>query len=210
MEITLQSIAIGKPQTYGKDDNSFISSYKKDEYFQFIDVDELGIIGDTQTDKRYHGGVNKAIHFGSNVHFKNFKNLYNQDLDKLAIGCNIIVNGLDESNVNVGDIYLIGDVRVQVTQPRQPCWKIGALFGKDVSRYIIKNTACGWYVKVLQEGTLDLNDSIVLEKRESGFSIKDLSVYLHQLPDKDIIENILQIEPLATSYKKDLLDKIKP
>lgn len=43
--ITIKSIAIGKPKEYGEGDNKFISSYKKDQFFQFLEVDEFGISG---------------------------------------------------------------------------------------------------------------------------------------------------------------------
>jgi len=199
MSYKLHSIAIGQPQSYGEGDNSFISSYKKNQFFQYIYITDLGLEGDTQSDKRYHGGIDKAIHFGSSIHFEKFP------MDRLAIGCNILVDGLDENNVCVGDIYTIGDIKVEVTQPRQPCWKIGALFGKEVSRYIIKNNACGWYVRVLDEGVIDLNDEMVLESRVSKYTIKDLALFLHHLPQQNVIDEVLSIDSLAQSYKDDLL-----
>ena len=199
--ITINSIGIGKPKEYGEGENSFLSSYKKDQFFQFLEVDEFGISQDTQSDKRYHGGVDKAIHMGASEHFKRY------EMDRLALGCNILVSDITEDDVCAGDIYSIGDIVLEVTQPRQPCWKIGALFGKEVSRYIIKNHACGWYLRVLQGGMLDINDSMILEKRVSQYTIKDLSTYLHTLPSKDIIDEVLKIEALADSYKEDLRNK---
>jgi len=197
MEANIKSIAVGKSKTYGEGDNQFQSGYKKDQFFNFVDVGELGLDGDTQVDKRYHGGIDKAIHFGSETHFKNFT------MDRQAIGSNIFIDTLDESDIHVGDIYSVGDIEIEVTQPRQPCWKIGALFGKETSRYIIKNYATGWYVKVLQAGMIDINDSLVLQKRVSEFSIKQLSIYLHIPPkDKEIIDAVLNTEPLADAYKR--------
>lgn len=204
MQTNIKSIAIGKSKTYGQGDNQFESAYKKDQFFNFIEVDEFGIAGDVQVDKRFHGGIDKAIHIGSSKHFENFT------MDKLAMGCNILINNWDENDIFVGDIYSIGDVQVQVTQPRQPCWKIGALFGKDVSRYIVKNNATGWYVKVLQGGMMDINDVMILQDRSSEFSIKQLSSYLHKPPlEKNIIDKILAIDSLAEAYKEDLHRQIK-
>lgn len=204
MQTNIHSIALGKSQTYGQGDNQFESAYKKDQFFNFVEIDELGIAGDVQVDKRFHGGIDKAIHIGSTKHFENFT------MDKLAMGCNILINGWDENDIFVGDIYCIGDVKVQVTQPRQPCWKIGALFGKDVSRYIVKNNATGWYIKVLQGGIMDINDVMILQDRSSEFSIKQLSSYLHKPPlEKNIIDKILAIDSLADAYKEDLQRRIK-
>lgn len=204
MEAQIKSIATGNIVKYGECGNIFESAYKKDQFYNFLEVSELGLLSDEHADRKHHGGKDKAIHIGSSKHLESFKELYETQLDKLAIGCNILIDSLDESEVNVGDVYSIGDIIVEVTQPRQPCWKIGALFGKDVSRYIIKNSATGWYVRVLQEGTIDINDTMVLEKRVSDISIKELSYYLHKPPsDEGLISKILSIEPLADSYKKD-------
>jgi len=203
MEAKIKSIALGKSKTYGDGDNKFQSGYKKDQFFNFVEVDELGIMGDIQVDKRYHGGVDKAIHFGSTRHLEDF------DMDKLAIGCNIFIDHFDEHDIHVGDIFIIGDIEVQVTQPRQPCWKIGALFGKETSRHLIKNYITGWYVRVLQGGTIDINDSMILKTRVSRFSIRQLSIYLHTPPkDQHVIDEILNLSELASAYKESLKKSI--
>lgn len=205
MKANIISIAAGKTKVYGQDDNSFTSAYKKDIYFNFCDIDEYGIIEDTQVDKRYHGGVDKAIHMGSAKHFETFKNINSKEMDKLAIGCNILIDSFDEDDICVGDIYSIGDIQIEVSQPRQPCWKIGAIFDKQTSRYITKQSAPGWYARVLIDGVLDINDEMVLEKRVSNITIKQLHNYLLSIPkDEETIKNILNTQALASAYKKDL------
>lgn len=205
MKANILSIAAGKAKTYTKGDDEFQSAYRKDLFFNFIELNDLGIVEDYQCDKRYHGGEDKALHIGSSKHFENFRNLYGKDMDHLSMGCNIIIDNLDENDICIGDIYAIGDITIQVTQPRQPCWKIGALFGKEASRYIVKNHATGWYARVLCEGIIDKNDEMILEERVSPVTIKNLSTYLHNPPlDKDLIENLFSMPFLAKAYKNDL------
>ena len=205
METTIKSIATGVAQSYDIKDNIFISAYKKDKFVNSCEVSSLGLEGDFQVDKRFHGGLDKAIHIGSSKHFETFKNIHDKELDKLAIGCNIFINNYDENDICIGDIYTIGEVKIEVTQPRQPCWKIGALFGKEISRFIIKHSATGWYVRVLSEGILDIKNPIILEKRISNITIKDLSNYLSHPPkeNKNLIDEILNSPALAQSYKDD-------
>jgi len=205
MKTTLKSIATGVAQEYTIKNKVFISAYKKDTYIKTCEVDLLGLKGDFQEDKRFHGGVDKAIHIGSSKHFELFKKHHTKDLNPLAIGCNIFIDHYDENDICIGDIYTLGDIKIQVTQPRQPCWKIGALFGKDVSRYISKNQATGWYVKVLTKGILDIKNPMILEKRLSKISIKELSDYLQTPPtDTKLIKEILEMDFLAQAYKDDL------
>jgi len=205
METTLKSIATGVAQKYTIKDKAFISAYIKDTYIKTCKVSSLGLRDDFQVDKRYHGGEDKAIHIGSSKHFETFKNLHDKELDKLAFGCNILVDTYTEDDICIGDIYTIGDIKVEVTQPRQPCWKIGALFGKEVSRFIIKQSATGWYVRVLNEGILDIKNPMILEERLSTISIKELSGYLKTPPtDAKLIKEILEMDFLAQAYKDDL------
>lgn len=205
MKANIKSIAIGKAKSYKFGKNEFESAYKKDELVDSIRVDKYGLIGDEQFDHRFHGGVDKAIHIGSNRHLKK-----NPEFDRLSIGCNILVKKIDESDICIGDIYKIGEVKVEVTQPRQPCWKIGALFGKDVSRYISKKHATGWYVRVLKDGVIKKDDQMVLKKRVSNLTIKNLSQYLRVPPtDKRIIDEVLNLEALASSYRKDFLQALQ-
>lgn len=205
MKANIKSIAVGKAKSYMFGKNEFQSAYKKDEFVEFIRVDKYGFIGDEQFDHRYHGGVDKAIHIGSNKHLKR-----NPNFDRLSIGCNILVKKIDESDVCVGDVYKIGEVKVEVTQPRQPCWKIGALFGKQTSRYISKKHATGWYVRVLKDGTIKKKDQMILKKRVSNLTIKNLSQYLKFPPtDKRIIDEVLNLEAIGSSYRKDFLKALQ-
>ena len=154
MKTTLNSIATGIAIDYNIKNNIFSSAYKKDNFLRSSRVTTLGLENDFQVDKRYHGGVDKALHIGSIKHFELFKKIHNYNLNQCAIGCNILINDFDESDIYVGDIYSLGEIIIEVSEPRQPCWKIGALFGKEVSRFMIKNRAMGWYARVLKEDYL--------------------------------------------------------
>lgn len=205
MRTILRSIAIGKPKEYRFSEKVFESAYKKDKFLNKVEVTKLGIEGDFQVDKRFHGGADKAIHFGCIKHLEKNKNF-----DKLAIGCNILIDSYDEADICLGDHFKIGNIEIEVTQPRQPCWKIGALFGKEVSRYISKNSATGFYVRVLKEGSINIEDEMLLIKRVSNITIKELSSYLLSAPSsRDIIDEILNSKVIASSYKKDFLSSLE-
>jgi MOSC domain-containing protein YiiM len=211
LEANIKNIAIGSIKTYKKvNDNEFNSAYIKDNSFNFLNLYTLGLEGDFQADKKYHGGIDKAILIASEFHFENFKKIYNKDMNPFVMGQNILIDSLDESNVYVGDIYSIDDIQIQVTQPRQPCWKIETIFDKDISDYIISNHATGWYAKVLNEGVLDINDQMVLTKRVSNLTIKDLSKYLITPPSsKETIDEVLNSNYIANSYKNDFQKALK-
>jgi len=207
MKTTISSIATGTSKQYTVRNKIFNSAYKKDIYLKNSFVTNLGLEDDIQVDTKFHGGLDKAIHIGSSKHFDTFNKLFNQELDKLSIGCNIFIDNYDENDICIGDIYTIGDVKIQVTQPRQPCWKIGALFGKEANRYIIKQNAIGWYVRVLNEGNISNKDEMILKERISDITINELSLYLKKPPksNHERIDFIINNPAIAQSYKDDFI-----
>jgi MOSC domain-containing protein YiiM len=204
LEVNIKSISTGQIKTYRKNNKQFQSAYKKDNFYNFINMDTFGLEGDYQADKKHHGGEDKAILIASNNHFDNFKKIYNKNMDKFSFGQNILIDNMTEKNIHVGDIYNINDIQIQVTQPRQPCWKIEAIFDKDTSDYIISNHTTGWYAKIINGGNIDINDKMIITKRVSNISIKQLSQYLITPPKSaSIIDKIINNDFIAQSYKND-------
>ncbi len=82
------------------------------------------------------------------------------------LGENLTVSGLDETQIHVGDIYKIGEALVQVTQPREPCYKFGVKFGTQaVLKQFIEHGFPRTYVKVQREGFVKLGDEVNLVQR---------------------------------------------
>src|SRR5690606_10795759 len=97
-----------------------------------VRIGELGLDGDEQGDRRVHGGVDKAVHHYPFEHYARWR----AELGPLpvlaapgAFGENLSSAGLDESNVCLGDRYALGSVVLEVSQGRQPCWKLNDRFG---------------------------------------------------------------------------------
>src|SRR5690606_9879783 len=75
-------------------------------------------------------------------------------------------NGLDENAVCLGDCYALGSVVLEVSQGRQPCWKLNDRFGvRDMARRVQDSGRTGWYYRVLQPGTTRAGDSMTLLER---------------------------------------------
>lgn len=83
-----------------------------------------------------------------------------------AFGENISGAGLTEETVAVGDIFQLGGALVQVSQGRQPCWKLNHRFGiPDMARRVQDSGRTGWYYRVLQQGMVAPGDDLVLIDR---------------------------------------------
>jgi MOSC domain-containing protein YiiM len=134
-----------------------------------VSVDELGIIGDIQADKRFHGGSEKALHQYALSSYekiiKRYPLLYKKAKSGM-IGENLSATAMNEHNVCIGDIYKVGSSILQVGSPRIPCWKIDAKFKQpDLNQFISQHRLNGWYYRVLQAGNITLNDEFLLQQR---------------------------------------------
>ena len=141
--------------------------YKKS--VEQVSVDVLGIIGDIQADKRFHGGPEKALHqYALSSYEKIIKRypLLHQQAKPGMIGENLSATDMNEHNVCIGDIYQVGQAIIQVSSPRIPCWKIDAKFKQpDLHQFISQHRLNGWYYRVVQAGVITLNDKLILQQR---------------------------------------------
>lgn len=164
--------------------------------------------GDSVVDRRYHGGIDKACYWYSEKHYAYWKNRF-PDLEwELGMfGENLSISDLDEGEVKIGDIYEIGECLVQVTQPRQPCFKLNYRFDcNTMVKEFIEAGFPGVYVRVLREGKIKTGDTLVLKERnENSLSVRDVYQLLYQL-DKDPVQLRIALsdESLAESCKRDL------
>jgi MOSC domain-containing protein YiiM len=115
-----------------------------------------GLQGDAQADLRIHGGPEKAVHHYPRDHYAGWGS-WSRGADLLgaagAFGENISTTGWDESTVCIGDVVRLGDALVQVSQGRQPCWKLDVRFGEPgMAREMQARGCTGWYYRVLEPG----------------------------------------------------------
>jgi MOSC domain-containing protein YiiM len=168
-----------------------------------VSVNELGIIGDIQADKRFHGGVEKALHqYALNSYEKIIKRypLLHKQTKPGAIGENLCATAMNEHNVCIGDIYNLGTAILQVSSPRIPCWKIDAKFKQpDLNQFISMHRLNGWYYRVLQPGEITLKDEFLLQQRPNAHvTIDTMLKVIYAKADEQSIElatNAIGLDP---------------
>jgi MOSC domain-containing protein YiiM len=124
---------------------------------------EHGIEGDQQADRSVHGGPEKAVHVLPREHLFALAQAFPElapTLQAGALGENLSLSGLSEAEVLVGERWHLGEVILQVCQPRQPCWKIDDRLQSDgVAAHIDAQGLTGWYCRVLRGGALRAGDA---------------------------------------------------
>ncbi|MFZ2284766.1 MAG: MOSC domain-containing protein, partial [Lutibacter sp.] len=119
---------------------------------------------DAVIDRKYHGGIEKAVYGYSQNHYAYWKGLYpNLDWNYGMFGENLTISDLEESETFVGNTYKLGDALLEVTKPREPCYKLGIRFGtQEIVKQFWNSTKCGVYFKVLQTGNVKVGDELIL------------------------------------------------
>ena len=169
-------------------------------------IDVEGIKGDIQVDRRVHGGAEKALHQYAIPSYASMHAAFPELATRMPIGSmgeNLTVLGMHEDNVHIGDIYRIGSALVQVSQPRNPCWKINSKFDDErLAKFIATQHIPGWYYRVLEAGNVELGDSMDLVERFNPMSLRNfLEVYEEHRPNFLILRSMARTQGLTLSWQ---------
>ncbi|MFD2101743.1 MOSC domain-containing protein [Flagellimonas iocasae] len=119
---------------------------------------------DTIADRKVHGGIFKACYLFSSDHYPYWKEKYpNLDWNWGMFGENLTIEGLNEAQLKIGSIYKLGSALVQITQPREPCFKLGIRFGsQEILKEFIDHGFPGTYIRILEVGKVATGDRMEL------------------------------------------------
>jgi MOSC domain-containing protein YiiM len=215
MKIKIKNIFCGKEEHI--DDGKrkiYKSSYKKQlvSKNQELVVSKLGFINDTQSDKEHHGGVDKAVCSYAQNNYNFFKEKHGLALPICSFGENFTLLNIDDSEICLGDRFKCGEIIFEVSQPRQPCWKISSVIGiKNLTSLVVKEHKTGFYFRVIQSGKMNINDSLELISREyPKITIEFINKCAFNAKDnQENIKEILECDKLALAYKESLSKRYK-
>lgn len=165
MNMQLLSVNVGHARTIEHDGRAKISGICKQPVDGPVVVGEQGLAGDTQVDRRYHGGIDKAVYAYSQEDYDWWApQLPDHQLTPGTFGENLTLGGLTSDVVRVGDRYRIGTALLEVTQPRQPCATLGIRMQmpKFVKQFH-EAVRPGFYLRVLERGELTAGDEVTPE-----------------------------------------------
>lgn len=142
-----------------------------------IFLDKEDVQDDTIVDRIHHGGVLQAAYAYGEQHYNYWKKLYpNYDWNYGMFGENITITNLDETKIHVGNVYQLGEAKIEVTKPREPCFKLGIRFNNiRIIKDFWHSTKSGLYFKILETGNVDKNDELILlEDKPKNMTIAEL------------------------------------
>lgn len=163
-----------------KQDYGFDSAIDKNTVNDRIYLSEFGLEDDTTADKKYHGGLERALHQYPTEHYAFWQQQFTPRTDQQpqfkapGMGENISTVGMTEENVCIGDQYQWGDAIIEVSQPRLPCFKLNIRWDvADISGQMQNLSRCGWLYRVIKPGMVSQQEPLILIKRpESATTVK--------------------------------------
>lgn len=158
---TIEAVCAGTARPFN---GAELSAIQKRAQEGPVQIHAEGLAPDEQADRRVHGGPEMALHLYPLDHHDWWRSEIGASplLDEPGgFGSNLAVRGLTESQVHIGDRFRLGTALIEVSQPRQPCWKIEHRFGhKGMVAAIIQTGRCGWYFRVIEPGEVAAGESL--------------------------------------------------
>ena len=210
------ALNVGRPQLVTRNGEPVSTAIFKQPVEGRVMLRTLNLDGDRQADLSVHGGPTKAVYVYPAEHYKYWRGeLPEMDLPFGMFGENFTATGFDESTLNIGDQFSIGEALVMVTEPRMPCYKLGIRFGRvDIIKKFTVSERSGFYLAVLEEGEVEVGAEFQLVKRnEPSVTINDVTrLYSHDRDNVELLRRAIAVEELPEgwrTYFQDRLDKLE-
>lgn len=210
--IPLRALLVGQARPYTRPGSR--SAIAKAPVHDALQVHALGLQGDEQGDLRVHGGPDKAIHHYPWDHYA----LWRGELPQCALldaagafGENLSTQGWTEHTVCIGDIVQAGTATLEVSQGRQPCWKLNDRFRlPDMARRLQASGRTGWYYRVREPGELRCGDMLrIVARPHPAWPLSRLLQMLYQrMLDRPLLEEAATL-PLPDSWLKLIHNRLR-
>jgi MOSC domain-containing protein YiiM len=180
-----------------------------------IEIGPEGFRGDRQADRKVHGGPEKAVHLYPARHYAALAVQFPAVAPLLvpgSIGENLSTDALDEGDVRVGDVWRLGAARIQVCQPRSPCWKIDERFACDgMAKFIAASGLTGWYWRVLQPGTVvpDATLDRVETVPDAPTLREAMQLCREHRPPPAELERLARVRGIASVWRDKIIQRIE-
>lgn len=207
------SVNVGLPQEVEWNGQQVMTGVFKTPVSGPVSVGTLNVEGDGQADLSVHGGITKAVYVYPSEHYA----FWRAELPETALpwgmfGENLSTEGLAEDEVQLGDEYRIGTVRLRVTEPRMPCYKLGIRFQRpDIVKRFLKSERTGFYLAVLREGRLQAGDAIeCVRQRSQSIAVSDVTrLYASERENLGLLQRVVAADTLSDSWRQYFLHRLE-
>ncbi len=179
-----------------------------------VRAETMGLVGDEQADLRVHGGPDKAILHYSILHYEKWLEELPLASDRLVpggFGENFVSDAWTEENVCLGDVLNVGSAKLEVSQGRQPCWKLVLRFGvPDMALRVQRTQRTGWYYRVLEPGVVEAgNELTIVDRPNPGWPVQRLlNVLFVDRLNYDALEQMAGLQQLSKTWRETIKKRL--
>lgn len=212
--VQLLSVNVAMPDYLGEHLGApVLSGFKKQPVRSLeVRVDQLDLAGDGQADLTAHGGPEKAVYAYSADRYDDWRRAAPElgDIPPAYFGENLTVAGLTETEVRIGDVWAWGSARLEVCQPRWPCYKFGLASGRpDYLAVMLRHGWTGWYFRVLATGVAPVAGPIeVIARGPEGATVFDAHSARLPRAEMGLIRRVVAAPALASRWRAALEDEL--
>lgn len=209
MKFSIVSLNVGKVTKLKAGRRLIDSAFSKSSVEKAL-LEETGFKSDQQANLLEHGGIDKAVCVFSLHHFPRIEDILGMELPIPAFGENFSIDKADESEVFIGDVFQCGKVKLQVSQPRQPCFKAGAFLKKNaVIKVMTDNSATGFYFRVLSGGEVKAGETFERVKSDSLYSLALANDIMYRREKSlELLQEFISYDLLSAAWKAELKPRL--
>lgn len=206
---TIDAIFVGGPKTLTDAQGVWQSSIHRQRSDGPVHVTTQGIAGDKATQPD-HGGPDAALCVHLADHYRFWRERYGLALAPGAVGENLTLSGLTEDAVCVGDMVRLGTVLAQVSGPRVPCANQARHIGRsDWVRLTIRENRTGFYLRVLEPGTVQSGDPWIVEQHfDEEASIPRINHCMYLNFDSTYANRIVHMTGIGDWWREQAAEKL--
>jgi MOSC domain-containing protein YiiM len=161
-----------------------------------------GVAGDTVIDTNHHGGYHRAVYAYALEDAQWWEQKIGRSISPGSFGENITTQGLDVTGALIGEQWRIGDLLLEVAEPRIPCKVFSGFWDRPtLIKEFTEANRPGAYMRIIEEGLAEAGNTIDIVYRPShGISIGDL--YAAKSGAREKISEIAVLKELSDEYRE--------
>lgn len=209
--LVLDHLLTGSISPLSADHQDVSTAIDKIQLQKAVWLDKKGFETDFQADRKNHGGKDMAVHHYPFEHYTLWHSLVkgeNGNVKRLenpgGFGENFSTHNMTEQTIAIGDVFQIGSAVIEVSQGRQPCWKLAVKFNvRSMASLVQKTGMTGWYYRVLQPGKVQARDTFTLIERKSPtWTIERLNqILFNRVLDPILLKQVETLPSLSEKWQ---------